>query len=345
MLEIRDEITRWRSEGITTVVVSLLIDMQGSGVRLPGALFAVAADGRIAGSVSGGCIEPGLIEEAESLLNQDASADTGAGAERVRIVRYDQSGGRLLSRLAPCSESVELALFRLDLEQYDQLCELLAAGREVLFTLMIDGLAAGKQSVTAVTAPPDAAVELPPYEAARAAVVSTSAGREFRYRLSPPLHLVIVGGSHIAQCLARLAVELGLAVSVVDPRPRFLGAGRFADPVRRVRSHAPGAFEELAVNAGCAVCALSHDDKIDDAGLIAALQRDAWYIGALGSPVTHAERCSRLTEAGVDREALQRIHAPVGLAIGAVTPAEIALAILTEVITEYRKRMPKRAPA
>ena len=341
MLEIRKEIERWRADGVETVVAALLVDMQGSGVRLPGALFAVAADGRIAGSVSGGCIEPGLIEEASALLEEQGHAERPTAA-RIRLVRWDQSGGRLLSRLAPCSESVDLALFCLDLEQYTRLGELVDSGHEALFTLALDGEAAGRQSVTAVDSLSQASAEAPPSEAARSAIVETGAGREFRYRLRPPLQLVIVGGSHIAQHLARLAGELGMAVSVVDPRPRFLTAARFADPVRRFQSHAPRAFEQLALDSRCAVCALSHDDKIDDAGLIAALQRDAWYIGALGSRATHAERCARLAEAGVEDRALRRILAPIGLSMAAVTPAEIALSILSQVIAEYRQRQPKR---
>ncbi len=341
MLEIRNEIERWRADGVETVVAALLVDMQGSGVRLPGALFAVAADGRIAGSVSGGCIEPGLIEEASALLDGQDHAEQSTTA-RIKLVRYDQSGGRLLSRLAPCSESVDLALFYLDLEQYRQLGVLIDSGQEALFTLVLDGEAAGRQRVTALESLAGATAAAPSSEAARTTIVETSAGREFRYRLSPPLQLVIVGGSHIAQHLARLAGELGMAVSVVDPRPRFLTAALFADPVRRFQSHAPRAFEQLALDDRCAVCALSHDDKIDDAGLIAALQRDAWYIGALGSRATHAERCTRLADAGIEDRALRRIHAPVGLSMAAVTPAEIALSILSQVVAEYRQHQPKR---
>ncbi len=360
MLDIREEIEGWTARGLRQVIVAQLIDMRGSGVRLPGALFAVAEDGSIAGSVSGGCIEPGLLEAAREFSAQRS--------EQLRLLQYDQSGGRLFSRLAPCSEMVEVALYRLDIAVYDRLCQIVDGGHAARFSLQLDGPYAARQTAeqvaepaahratgegrgasSGVTADTDVTTETDvTAEEARGSIVQASEGRLFRYLIAPPLQLVIVGASHVAQHLARLATDIGAAVSVVDPRPAFLTAERFPPRVRLLQSHAPRAFEALAVGEDSAVCALSHDDKIDDAALTAALERGAFYVGALGSPVTHRVRCERLLEsggAGIDRDSLSRIHAPIGVRIGSVTPAEIALAILTEVISEYRVRLPKRAPA
>lgn len=341
MLDVREEITRWVNQGLRQVIAAQLVDMRGSGVRLPGALFAVAEDGSIAGSVSGGCVEPGVLEEVKDFLAQPS--------EQLRLLQYDQSGGRLFSRLAPCSDMIEIALYRLDLAAYDRLCRITDEGGAALFSLQLDGPHAGRQTAepaAELPAKPDSdAPAAVTAEEERATIVQSSEGRLFRCLLAPPLQLVIVGASHVAQHLARLAIDVSAAVHVVDPRPAFLTPDRFPPQAELIATHAPRAFESLQVGSGSAVCALSHDDKIDDAALTVALERRAFYVGALGSPVTHRVRCERLIEAGVAEEAVSRIHAPIGVRIGSVTPGEIALAILTEVISEYRLLRPKRLRA
>ncbi|MCB4768204.1 XdhC family protein [Ancylobacter sp. Lp-2] len=153
----------------------------------------------------------------------------------------------------------------------------------------------------------------------------------------PPPRLVITGAVHIAQALAPMARLAGLDVAIVDPRTAFATPERFPD----VEVHAEWpdvVLPRLSIDAYTALAALTHDPKIDDPALIEALARGCFYIGALGSRRTHATRLDRLAEKGVPREALARIHAPIGLDIGAASPAEIAVSIIAEIVGELRRR-------
>ncbi len=161
-------------------------------------------------------------------------------------------------------------------------------------------------------------------------------GRSFLMVHNPPRRMVAVGAVHIAQPLARMATEAGFVVSVVDPRRAFNTETRFPG-VDRILEWPKPALDELGLNHRTAVVTLTHDPKLDDPALAAALGSSVFYIGALGSRRTHGRRLERLTEEGFGEEALSRIRAPVGLDIGARTPGEIAVAILAEVIGELRR--------
>ncbi len=166
--------------------------------------------------------------------------------------------------------------------------------------------------------------------------VETADGPVFLHVFNPPLRMILVGAVHISQPLARMAAMAEYEVVVVDPRRAFASAARF--PGLEVRTEWPDeALEDLAPNLRTAVVTLTHDPKLDDPALHVALRTDAFYIGALGSKKTHATRIERLTEAGFDTESIGRILGPVGLSIGATSPAEIAVAILAQ-ITEVLRR-------
>ncbi|MFQ5985255.1 MAG: XdhC family protein [Alphaproteobacteria bacterium] len=170
----------------------------------------------------------------------------------------------------------------------------------------------------------------------RSTTVDTPEGPVFIHVHNPPLRLLIVGAVHIAEPLARMAVVAGYAVTVIDPRRAFAGRDRF--PEGEVRMDWPDeALKELAPDSRTAVVSLTHDPKLDDAALEVALKSPAFYIGALGSKKTHAARCRRLAGLGFEPRDIERIHGPVGLALGAETPAEIALSILAE-ITQVRRQ-------
>ncbi|WP_420561830.1 XdhC family protein [Tepidicaulis sp.] len=160
-------------------------------------------------------------------------------------------------------------------------------------------------------------------------------GEWFLNVFNPPLRLILVGAVHIAQPLARMAGDLGYDVAVIDPREAFASEERFPG-VRLVRSWPDEAMSELAPDARTAVVTLTHDPKLDDPALHVALKTPCFYIGSLGSKKTHAARLERLTAAGFDEAALARIHGPVGLAIGARSPAEIAVSILAEMTARLR---------
>ena len=153
----------------------------------------------------------------------------------------------------------------------------------------------------------------------------------------PPVRLVCIGAVHISQALAPMAKLAGFDMTIIDPRTAFATPERFPDvPVLAVWPDA--ALKTIALDRYTAVALLTHDPKIDDPALMAALKADCFYIGALGSRKTHAGRLARMQAQGFSDEALARIHAPIGLDIGAVSPAEIAVSILGEMIMGLRKK-------
>ena len=165
-------------------------------------------------------------------------------------------------------------------------------------------------------------------------------GRVFLTVYVPPPRLVVTGAVHISQALAPMAKLVGYDVTIVDPRTAFASHERFPD-VRVIADWPDAALPPLAIDHYTAFVALTHDPKIDDPALTHALARDCFYIGALGSKKTHARRLDRLKAQGLSDAALTRIHAPIGLPIGAVSPPEIAVAIMAE-ITASLRRAPQR---
>lgn len=161
--------------------------------------------------------------------------------------------------------------------------------------------------------------------------------RLFIHVFAPPPRLIVIGAVHVAGPLARIATLAGLAVTIVDPRRAYRERTEFAG-VARLAEWPDVALATLAPDARTAIVTLSHDPKLDDPALIAALRSDAFYVGALGSRRTQAARRDRLRAAGFDEAQIARLHGPVGLAIGALTPAEIAVAIVAEIIAVRRGR-------
>jgi len=154
----------------------------------------------------------------------------------------------------------------------------------------------------------------------------------------PPARLIVVGAVHIAQSLAPMATMLDFDVTVVDPRGAWATSQRFPG-VKVIKDWADEAFQAMGLDASTAVVTLTHDPKLDDPALESALKSDVFYVGALGSKRTHAKRKERLIEAGITEEQFARIHGPVGLNIGAKSPAEIAVSILGQIIEVRARRL------
>ncbi|HEY6255436.1 MAG TPA: XdhC family protein [Xanthobacteraceae bacterium] len=160
-------------------------------------------------------------------------------------------------------------------------------------------------------------------------------GRVFLTVYVPPPRLVVTGAVHISQALTPMAKLVGYDVTIVDPRTAFASPERFPD-VKLIADWPDAALPPLGIDRYTAFVALTHDPKIDDPALTHALKRDCFYIGALGSKKTHARRIERLKAQGIADAELARIHSPIGLAIGAVSPAEIAVAIIGEITARLR---------
>jgi xanthine dehydrogenase accessory factor len=152
---------------------------------------------------------------------------------------------------------------------------------------------------------------------------------------APTARLVVIGAVHISQALAPMAQSLGYDVTIVDPRTAFASPERFPN-VPLIAEWPDEALPPLNVDRYTAFVALTHDPKIDDPALLHAFQRDCFYIGALGSRKTHAKRGDRLKAQGAKEADIARIHAPIGLAIGAISPAEIAVSIMAEITAQLR---------
>jgi xanthine dehydrogenase accessory factor len=169
----------------------------------------------------------------------------------------------------------------------------------------------------------------------KSGMAETPQGRVFLTVHVPPPRLVITGAVHISQALAPMAKLAGYDVTIVDPRTAFASTERFPD-VQVIADWPDAALPPLAIDRYTAFVALTHDPKIDDPALTHALARDCFYIGALGSKKTHARRVERLKGQGITEAQLGRIHSPIGLNIGAVSPAEIAVAIIGEITARLR---------
>ena len=171
----------------------------------------------------------------------------------------------------------------------------------------------------------------------RSQVVEIEDRKVFIRVYNPPLRLLIVGAVHIAQPLIEIAKQCEYSIAVIDPRRAFATVERFPE-VELIWEWPDKALGRLELDERTAVVTLTHDSKLDEPALVAALASDAFYIGALGSRRTHAARCERLRESGVAEELLGKIHAPVGMDIGAESPAEIAVSIIAEMTQALHQR-------
>jgi len=274
----------------------------GSAPRPRGSHMLVHADGRFEGSVSGGCVESDILSVAAEVI----------AGKPFQIRDYGVADATAWEVGLPCGGQIQVLVQPVSAEGFDpELFDRIAEARREGKTLTVNtDLAAGQSS-------------LRPAE-----------GAVFANRYDPPRRLLIVGAVQIAQALAGLARELGIQTVVIDPRGRFLTEERFPGTVLDDRwpDEAIGALQP---DPATAVVTLSHDTKIDDPALIAALAASTFYVGALGSRRSHAARLERLKEVGVSDEALQRIDAPVGLDIGAIGPAEIALSIAAAMVQAF----------
>jgi xanthine dehydrogenase accessory factor len=206
-------------------------------------------------------------------------------------------------------------------------------------TILVTDVGSGRQRLVReaeASADPIAAVLEGRFRSGKSGLVEMEGQSVFLTVQVPPARAIVVGAVHISQALAPMARGLDLDVTIIDPRTAFATPERFPD-VPVLTEWPDTALPRLGLDRYTALLALTHDPKIDDPALAAALRAECFYIGALGSKKTHARRVERLTEAGFSEAEIARIHAPIGLDIGAVSPAEIAVSILAEMIAALRK--------
>lgn len=323
MSEISDNIPAqalaWHRAG-KGAVLATVVETWGSAPRPVGAHLAISGQGELAGSVSGGCVEGAVVAEAFDLLDSGASKLLTYGVSDDEAFGVGLAcGGTIRIMLRPVGAGISEATLA-------EVVGAIEARRPV--ALVVDTGSWGASVVG-----PEAYPER--FRADRSGFEED--GRTFVSVHNPPLRMAVVGAVHIAQHLVPMARMAGYDPYLVDPREAFASAARF--PGTAMSHDWPDeALTAWGLDARTAVVTLTHDPKIDDPAIGAALASECFYLGCLGSTRTHAKRVERLREAGFDAQAIARIHAPVGLDIGAKSPAEIAVSVMAEVTAVLRGR-------
>jgi xanthine dehydrogenase accessory factor len=327
-LPIFREALAWRQAG-GAVAMACVVETWGSAPRPPGSRLVVDADGNFSGSVSGGCVEAEVIGAALEAMQADAPRLLEFGVADETAWRAGLSCG---GRVKVYVERVGAMQARL-LETLSDEC---AARRACVLVTDIDS---GEQRlVRADETTNDPLQDL--IEArirqGRSALIQHAGQRLFFDVQAPAVRLFAIGATDIAQTLAVAAGLAGFEVIVIDPRTAFATPERF--PKTPIAAEWPEiALPGLGLDCYTAVALLAHEPRIDDPALGAALRAKCFYIGALGSKITHARRLERMRVAGFSEAELAQIHSPIGLAIGAANPAEIGIAIVAEIIAARRK--------
>lgn len=298
----------------------------GSAPQGVGATLRFDANGFIEGSVSGGCVEGAVIEA--GLAHPGVQVLNFGVADELAAEVGLACGGQLTVLVRPEDPALWAAIH----------AETEAGEPCAVLTRLADGAewwlsARGGSAET----PAWARTAL---QAALAAGHSQQHAEFFVQVVVPPPQLVVVGGGHISVALAALAHTLAWPVVVVDPRRALAHAERFPSAQRILNQWPDTALPALPLTSACAVAVLAHDPKLDDPALQVALPSPAFYVGALGGRTSQTQRRTRLLASGLTETHLNRLHAPIGLAIGARTPAEVALAVLAQVVAAWHQRHP-----
>ena len=300
----------WKDAG-HDVALAFVMKTWGSSPRPVGSIMVIRGDMAVEGSVSGGCVEGAVIDAAIEALASGTGCRLDFGVADAQAWEVGLScGGRIAVLVTPVANG------GLPTAALAELADDIAARRPGTVSFdagngkKIDSSMASGEGKSMLSDDEDS----------------------FTFCQLPPRRILIVGGVHITQFLAPMAQQAGYDVVIIDPRAIFSTAARFPDSTC-LTAWPDEAMDELGLDSRSAVVTLTHDPKIDDPGIQAALASQVFYIGCLGSRRTHAARCERLSQAGFSDSDLARLHGPVGLDIGARTPAEIAVSILAQIIT------------
>ena len=316
----------WHQAGQGAALATVL-ETWGSAPRQAGSQLAISGAGDMVGSVSGGCVEGAVVAEAvAAIADGRARVLTFGVTDETAFAVGLACGGTIRILVEPIGEGGHALPEVLPEALLDDLVAARAAGRAVALVTCLDDW-----SRTLVPQGADPAVD--------ARLKSDRSGLEDDGRFiavhNPLLRLIVVGAVHIAQPLLSIARECGYACSLIDPRAAFGSAERF--PGETILEDWPDeALAALAPDARTAIVTLTHDPKLDDPAIRFALRAPVFYLGCLGSRKTHQKRIDRLSADGFTPEEISRIHAPVGLNIGARTPAEIAVSVMAQITATLR---------
>jgi len=307
----------WASKG-EPVVLATVIETWGSAPRRVGAQMAIGLNGKMQGSVSGGCIENAVVSEAQETIE----------AKSIRLLEYGVSnedafslglacGGKIRVMLEPVGHTISL----------ETLQKLVDFRKNKVSVACVVNIITGKTKLKTEGYSKRFITGFSGFEEDNKTFVTIH---------NPPTKVVIVGAVHIAQNLVKFAKIANFDPIVVDPRSGFANSERFKSETI-IEEWPDTALAQISIDRNTAIVLLTHDPKLDDPALEIALNSEAFYIGALGSRKTHAARIDRMKGLGFGIESTNRISGPIGLDIGASNPAEIAISILAEIISTLRQ--------
>jgi xanthine dehydrogenase accessory factor len=310
MRDVLETLEGWNAEGLRFATATV-VKIERSAPLGPGAVLAVSEKGEVAGSVTGGCVEPAVYDEAQDVL---------AGGP-PRLVTYGIADEEAFEVGLPCGGTVHIFLGMGRRDLIDELAVAVRDERPVALATEVSGSEIGTQRLVELNGHFEAAIE----------------GDTFFLPFAPRPEMYVFGAVDHAAAIGRIGRFLGYRVTICDARARFATRDRFPD-VDEVVVQWPDEFLRGApVDERTAICVLTHDHKFDVPLLKVALETPAGYIGAMGAKRTTESRNERLRAEGVTDEQLARIHAPIGLRIGSRTPEEVAVAVAAEIVATRRK--------
>jgi xanthine dehydrogenase accessory factor len=327
MSDLAATLRQWRAEG-ERIAMATVVKVSGSAPRSEGAKMLVSGRSRIAGSVSGGCVEGAVAEEARDVLESGIP----------KIVRYGINRNMMWDVGLSCGGAIDVFIESLEgqdpaLDEPGAVSCTIVSGPDRLGERIVfhrdsgNGAAASSAGIGEL-----AKIAGEARESGTAALHEVGPYQVFVDPQVPPSRALIVGAVHIAVLLCEAASKAGFAVTVIDPRERLNNRERFPDATALIVGWPEDALPKLTFDENTYVVVLTHDEKFDEPTLDHVLRRDVRYVGAIGSKKTQALRRQRLIDSGIAIEAIDKLHAPIGLDIGAQTPEEIAISIIAEMI-------------
>jgi xanthine dehydrogenase accessory factor len=336
MRDILSDLNDWRAAN-RPIALATVIQTWGSSPRRAGANMAITPDGKITGSVSGGCVEGAVFDAGVEVLK----------SSHPQLLHFGVADETAWEVGLACGGSIDIFVKPLDTEFFEVLRSILLEEQPAVVVTVVQGPEAivGRELLVredgSVVGSLSADLDKQATDLARDALAQGESRRMmlnedvevFMDVLLPPPTLIAVGGVHITIALMALAKTLGYRTIVIDPRTAFGSEARFPHVDQLIQSWPQDAFQQVPITRSTAIAMLTHDPKLDDPALKIALPSPAFYVGALGSKTTQAKRRHRLLEEGLTEAQLDRLHGPIGLDIGAGTPEDIAMSIMAEIVS------------
>ena len=332
MLDILDMINDWLAAR-RQVALATVVKTWGSAPRREGSKMGITSEMAMIGSVSGGCVEGAVVEEALAGLRDAAP----------RLLKFGVADDTAWEVGLTCGGSIEVFVEPLNPLWWDTVATLAKRDSFAVTVTIVEGALIGEKVVFDSAGDvlyrtdnlSDAAVNAMKVTASESKKSGLTTLDDMRVMVDLQMerpHLILIGGVHVAIPLQAMATQVGFRVSIVDPRSAFASRERFPNVANILHSYPDKALPQLGLDRSTYLAVLTHDPKIDDKALITALPANIPYVGVLSSGRTHKQRVARLKEAGLGDEMIARIRTPIGIEIGASTPEEIAVCILAEII-------------